>query len=154
MKASELIIFREGRQYINKIAGARFRTIKLINGDSSPKKVGQSYHYETKGGRMIDHPNAYKKNGWSNMVYISSSRKVEVGKDWKSDFKFKFPIENRYAYLSYILKNIGFDSLSFNNENNKRQYLIQNYSNFNSGHISISEYRNLAKKLLKLTVFL
>ena len=30
---------------------------------------GKSYCHRTKGGRIIHHPSAYKKRGWSNIVY-------------------------------------------------------------------------------------
>jgi hypothetical protein len=56
--------------------------VVVVEGDSAPVETGDSWHYETKGGTRIMHPSAYKKLGFSNMVYVSSTRRVEVGLDW------------------------------------------------------------------------
>jgi hypothetical protein len=54
----------------------------LRNSDQVPLEKGSSWGYETKGGTPITYPSAYKKTGWSNMVYRPSSRRVEVGDRW------------------------------------------------------------------------
>jgi len=56
--------------------------VHVVPGCRSPKEVGHSWYYETKGGTEIRHPSAYGKFGWSNMVYVSSTRRVEVGAAW------------------------------------------------------------------------
>jgi len=56
--------------------------IEVIDGDSSPVATGTEWHYETRGGTWILHPSAYSKTGWSNMVYCSSTRCVQVGRAW------------------------------------------------------------------------
>ena len=48
----------------------------------APRSVGESWHYETRGGTLIRHPNAYAKRGWSNMVYVRSTRRIIVGEEW------------------------------------------------------------------------
>lgn len=53
-----------------------------VDGFDAPAVAGESWHYETKGGRRIHHPSAYSKNGWSNMVYIGSTKRIEVGRGW------------------------------------------------------------------------
>lgn len=68
---------------IRKIANAHNSCpIKIIHGDSPPEMVGKSYHYTTKGGSVIYHPSAYSKKGWSNMIYVNSTIRVEVGDNW------------------------------------------------------------------------
>jgi len=58
-------------------------SIQIIPGVAvAPRTVGQSWHYETRGGSMIYHPGAYSKTGWSNMVYCHSTRRVIVGEQW------------------------------------------------------------------------
>lgn len=56
--------------------------IAIVEGDDPPGTVGESWHYETKGGRRIYHPSAYSKRGWSNMVYCGSTKAIEVGRAW------------------------------------------------------------------------
>ena len=56
--------------------------IQIVRGNKPPTKVGQSYGWETRGGKPIYHPNAYKRKGWSSMVYVSSTNAVEVGEDY------------------------------------------------------------------------
>lgn len=71
------------RRLIRTIANSHVSTrVDIILGDTSPKVVGEGYHYETMGGTRIHHPSAYSKKGWSNMRYVSSSVRVEVGAKW------------------------------------------------------------------------
>jgi hypothetical protein len=51
-------------------------------GNKSPQLVGQKWHYETKGGRKIYHPTSYSRTGWSNMIYVPSTIRIEVGEIW------------------------------------------------------------------------
>lgn len=44
--------------------------------------TGESYHWETRGGRRIHHPSAYSRVGWSNVVYVSSTRQLECGREF------------------------------------------------------------------------
>jgi hypothetical protein len=64
---------KECRRYLKK-RGYRGRNnfdIKIIAGNKPPHLVGDSWHYETRGGRWIKYPSAYSKSGWSNMVYCN-----------------------------------------------------------------------------------
>ena len=54
----------------------------VIDGSSAPRETGESYYYETRGGKRIYHPSAYSRRGWSSMRYVPSSICVEVGRDW------------------------------------------------------------------------
>jgi hypothetical protein len=45
----------------SEIEFAHVKKPKIISADS--------FHWETKGGRIIHHPSAYAKVGFSNMVY-------------------------------------------------------------------------------------
>ena len=56
--------------------------IEIVDGNVAPRKRGDSWHYETRGGTRIDHPSAYRKSGWSNMIYCSSTRTIQVGREW------------------------------------------------------------------------
>jgi hypothetical protein len=56
--------------------------VVAVEGDVVPTEKGHGFFYETRGGTRIDHPSAYSKHGWSNMVYRSSTRRVEVGRGW------------------------------------------------------------------------
>jgi hypothetical protein len=56
--------------------------VEVVDGASGPRECGHSWHYETRGGTRIDHPSAYARTGWSNMVYCHSTRRVEVGREW------------------------------------------------------------------------
>ncbi len=44
-----------------------------------PCIAGDSWCYKTRGGRVIDHPSAYSKTGWSNMIYHASTRRLACG---------------------------------------------------------------------------
>lgn len=55
--------------------------IVLIPGESSPRLVGQDWHYENKSGDVIRFPSAYRR-AWGKPIYIASTRRIEVGKDW------------------------------------------------------------------------
>jgi len=58
-------------------------SIQIIPGIAlAPRSVGESWHYQTRGGRRIYHPSAYSKLGWSSMVYCHSTRRVLVGELW------------------------------------------------------------------------
>lgn len=72
--------FGHGRGY----SGA---PIIIKEGKSKPEWAGRSYRYETKGGKRVYHPNAYKKVGWSNLRYYPSDRHIVVGKEWVKQLK-------------------------------------------------------------------
>lgn len=71
------------RRIARTVAGAHKSChVDVVAGDSAPQLAGESYYWETRGGRRINHPGAYARSGWSNMSYVSSSLRVEVGSDW------------------------------------------------------------------------
>jgi hypothetical protein len=58
-------------------------SIDIIRGVAvAPRTVGESYHYTTQTGMPIYHPSAYRRCGWSSMVYVPSTRRVMVGEQW------------------------------------------------------------------------
>jgi len=63
----------------------RTPVVVIKNSDAEPRLLGESWHYRTRGGRYIYHPSAYSRIGWSNMVYCSSTLRIEVGENWNSD---------------------------------------------------------------------
>ena len=80
-------ITSRGRTEIRRHAGVTrsgAMPVVVVTGDSEPTVLGRSFQYETKGGTVINHPSAYGKFGWSNMVYRHSTRRVEVGREWLS----------------------------------------------------------------------
>jgi len=53
--------------------------IVRITGDSPPVVTGSRGGHFTLGGTRINHPSAYSKRGWSNMVYHCDTRVITVG---------------------------------------------------------------------------
>ena len=83
MSSQTFSLTRAERKAVLRRANASHITIQIIPGIAlAPREVGESFHYETRGGRRISHPSAYSKRGWSNMVYCHSTRRVIVGSDW------------------------------------------------------------------------
>lgn len=74
------------RRAIRRSANESYNTripIRIVPGIAlAPRSVGEGWHYETTGGTRIYHPSAYSRKGWSNMRYIPSSRRIEVGELW------------------------------------------------------------------------
>ena len=56
--------------------------IYQIAGDDGPYFCGTGWYWETHGGVRIHYPSAYSKKGWSNMRYVESTHRIEVGVDW------------------------------------------------------------------------
>lgn len=80
------------KRSVRRAASARnnIPVVFLKDSDKEPAEVGHGYHYCTKGGTIIDHPSAYSRSGWSNMVYVGSTIRVEVGVKWiKENFARK-----------------------------------------------------------------
>lgn len=68
-----------------RVDGRPISTVRfdVIEGDEAPDYEGHSYHFETKGGRRIDYPNAYKRVARSaEIVYCPASHVVTVGAEW------------------------------------------------------------------------
>lgn len=53
--------------------------VVIVPGNAQPKIVGSSGGFFTKSGERISHPGAYAKKGFSNMKYVRSTQRVEVG---------------------------------------------------------------------------
>ena len=75
---------REYRQFIRAAAGVAGSSypVDIVDGAQAPSFEGDRHHYETRGGKRIYHPGAYKKVGFSSMVYVSSTLCVQVGAAW------------------------------------------------------------------------
>lgn len=78
------MICLKAKRLVRRVAGARSNvSVEVLQESSqSPQCSGEEWHYETMGGTWIYHPSAYAKRGWSNMRYVSSSIRVEVGEGW------------------------------------------------------------------------
>lgn len=64
----------------NALSCVRF---EVVAGDAAPTYAGESWHYETPGGRLVRHPNAYRRVAKSaELVYCPASHVVTVGADW------------------------------------------------------------------------
>ena len=48
----------------------------------APRLIGETGHFTTKTGIVIQHPAAYGRRGWSSMVYRPSTRRIQVGEVW------------------------------------------------------------------------
>jgi len=59
--------------------------ICVVDGDQPPKACGSRGGYFTRGGTRINHPSAYSKSGWNNMVYRCSTLQIKVGRQWLLD---------------------------------------------------------------------
>lgn len=58
-------------------------SIRIVAGDAAPEYHGTTWHYETKTGVVVRHPNAYRKVAKSaELVYCPASHVVTVGADW------------------------------------------------------------------------
>lgn len=75
-----------GRTWLRRYAGLSSSdtsaTIVLVDGCSAPRVIGERGGHFTRGGARILHPSAYSRRGWSNMIYQTSSLRVQVGRDW------------------------------------------------------------------------
>jgi len=136
MKAENLIKTRVGRRYLRKVAGASpYCNFNVIGGDSPPT-------IETIKKVRIN-PRRKKNNG----VVVRTLTVVKVGIDWNSD---KNPFDPKYhvPFLKAALGSIGYN---VNTYSKTRQYRIfSDVSNFDSGLISLEEFRKTANRLRKL----
>lgn len=74
---------RSLKRRIRQTAGANTAMpLIVVEEDILPTVKGEGFHYETMGGQHITYPSAYGKVGWSNMRYITSTLRIEVGLDW------------------------------------------------------------------------
>jgi hypothetical protein len=64
--------------------------VYLTDDTTPPSNPGHGWRYETRGGTVIDHPSAYSRRGWSNMVYVGSTDRIEVGRAWLKAPQFSF----------------------------------------------------------------
>ena len=58
--------------------------ILLVPGNFPPVIHGEGWHYRNKRGDRIWHPGAYRR-AWGKPIYVSSTRRVEVGVGWLFD---------------------------------------------------------------------
>jgi hypothetical protein len=75
---------RECRYVARKNGGGYVRSdapIVIEPGKAAPRYVGHSFRFETKTGKPVYHPNAYRR-AWGKPVYIPSTRHIVVGKQW------------------------------------------------------------------------
>ena len=56
--------------------------VEVIAGRSAPALHGRPGGWFTRGGSRIAHPTAYRRVGWSNMVYEASTLHATVGVLW------------------------------------------------------------------------
>lgn len=63
-------------------AGYNCRIVVLDASSQSPTFEGDVCHYTNRSGERIHHPAAYAKKGFSSIVYVCSTRRVEVGSEW------------------------------------------------------------------------
>jgi len=78
---------RKQKRTIRSAAGARPHVpVVVVSGsDAAPTLKGERWCFTTRSGRVIDHPRAYARKGWSNMDYSPSTLRVEVGDQWVAE---------------------------------------------------------------------
>lgn len=59
-----------------------YPVIVIPTGHLSPRLCGVRWHHETRGGTWVRYPSAYRRRGWSNLVYVCSTLTVYVGEEW------------------------------------------------------------------------
>lgn len=64
-----------------KATGYTSAPIEVIDGNIKPYWAGRSFSWETKTGKPVYYPNAYRR-AWGKPIYIPSTRHIVVGKDW------------------------------------------------------------------------
>ena len=71
-------------QMAARLAGADPRIPAVIDDtlDHSWTIRGMPWHYTNKSGRIINHPSAYSKKGWSSLVYHASDRHIAMRSDY------------------------------------------------------------------------
>ena len=57
------------------------RCIEFVEGSSPPYWTGDASRYETKTGKPVYYPNAYRR-AWGKPIYVPATRRIEVGKKW------------------------------------------------------------------------
>ena len=136
MKAENLIKTRAGRSYMRKVAEASPHCrLYVTEGDAAPA-LG------TIKKARVD-PRRKKNNG----VVVRTLTVVKVGIDWNSD-ESPFDPKRHVPYLKASLHSIGYN---VNTYPKTRQYRIfSDASNFDSGLISLVEFRKTANRLRKL----
>jgi len=57
--------------------------VELANAPTeAPHVVGGAGYYTTRAGVRVEHPNAYSRRGFSNLIHHRSTRRVLVGAEW------------------------------------------------------------------------
>ena len=70
------------RRMVREVAGAKScRRVVVVPGRVAPKQKGSPQHYLTPSGQPVYHPGAYRR-AYGRPVYVSSTVRVEVGRDW------------------------------------------------------------------------
>jgi len=145
----DILLLSSFQSKIREYCNGKFYPIELVTGNSPPTLYGVSFFYETSGGRMIYHPSAYSKKGWSNMVYVPSTRHIQVGEDW--NILKEFPkLKNSVDYLCYMLYSSGYEV-----EYRDKMYDIY-YGNSNDTKykdLTLSQFRVIAKRIINLIIF-
>jgi len=77
----------KNRQAIRSAASATGSTcpIKIVEGANAPSYEGEGFYHTTRGGERVRHPGAYAKKGWSNLIYVASTLRIEVGTKWLAE---------------------------------------------------------------------
>jgi len=138
MKASNLIKTRKGRRYIREVASATSRCeIYVKLGDEAP-------NLSTVKKARVD-PRRKKDNG----VIVWTVPVVKVGADWVSDSP-PFDPKTDVPYLKETLKGLGYNVSTYSKP---RRYRIFDDKGYDSGQLTIIEFRKKANKLRKLSMF-
>lgn len=72
---------RAARRFVGQPAHSNI-PVDVVDGREPPAIAGEGWRYETRTGIRIRHPSAYRKAGFSSMVYVRSTLRVRVGRRW------------------------------------------------------------------------
>ena len=57
--------------------------VVLVDGDAAPVMAGSDAYYTTAAGTVVSSPRAYAKKSFARLTRHPSTRRVEVGADWR-----------------------------------------------------------------------
>ena len=66
----------------------------IENSKNAPKTIGTGYYFTNKSGDIIHYPSAYSR-AWGKPIYNLSTRRIEVGKNWKPKMPKGMTLHNR-----------------------------------------------------------
>lgn len=135
MIGEEIIKTTKGRAFVRKLAGAKIHSeVHLLDGDMPPEIRNVKRVFVKKGKKK-------------DKVIVRSYDVVKLGKEWRPD-KDPFDPNKSVSYLRQILLENDFRVIKVS----RKTYKIYGHG-FDSGTVSLIEFRKQAKKAIKFLHF-